>query len=198
MTTSPTSSSIEIRQARADELPVIHELEQDYTDSGETAADIQARYERHPALFLVAVAGDTIVGEASGLVKTDSVRLKAISVLHAYQRRGIGRRLLAEFERRAKEHADVIDLGSGEGGTELFYIACGYEPDCLLVRVRRSELRPDYRSTEYPVTGERDEGEWRLFYVEPIGYGEQIKDAVRATFGAAAVNYIFSKRLMDR
>src|SRR5687768_6013002 len=121
-----------IRQAEPHELTQLHELEVDYCESGESAERIRARYASYPDLFIVSVLGDEVVGEVSGYLRDGEVTIKAISVLHRHQRRGIGRRLVAAFEERAARYAAIVDVASGEDA-EQFYLACGFRPRSLLV-----------------------------------------------------------------
>jgi GNAT superfamily N-acetyltransferase len=183
-----------IRQAESHELEQLHELEVDYCESGESHERLNARYASYPSLFVVAVLDGEVVGEVSGFPRREEVNLKAISVLHRHQRRGIGRRLLAVFEEGAAGYADTVNLASGEEA-EQFYLACGYRPRSLLVGAVTAHLPADYRATEFPITGERVEGERTRFYVDAPTYDPRHKEAVRARFAAAGVNYIFVKRV---
>ena len=185
---------VEIRRAEPNELEPLHELEVDYCESGESAEKLRVRYASYPDLFIVAVLDGEVIGEVSGFPREGEVTLKAISVLHRHQRHGIGRRLLAAFEESAASYAATVNVASGDEA-EPFYLACGYRPQSLLVGVLTDQLQSDYRETEYTIRGERVRDGWTLFYVDAPTYDPAHKEAVRARFGAAGMNYIFVKRV---
>ena len=53
----------------------------------------------------------------------------------------------------------------------------------------------DYRDTEYSITGERVRDGRTFVYVAAPTYDPAHKQAVRARFQAAGINYIFVKRV---
>ena len=185
---------VEIRQPAPHELDALHELEVDYCESGESAERIRERYARYPDLFVVAVLDSEVVGEVSGFPRDGEVTLKAMSVLHRHQRRGIGRQLITAFEQSAARYADTVNLASGEEA-EPFYLACGYRPQSLMVGMHTADLPADYRDTEYPITGERVRDGRTFVYLAAPTYDPALKQAVRARFQAAGINYIFVKRV---
>ena len=185
---------VAIRQPAPHELDALHELELDYCDSGESADRLQARYASYSDLFVVAVLEGTVVGEVSGFPRDGEVTLKAISVLHHQQRRGIGRQLVTAFEQRAARYADTVNLASG-AEAEPFYLACGYRPQSLMVGMHTANLPADYRYTEYPITAERVRDGRTFVYVAAPTYDPAFKQAVRARFQAASLNYIFVRRV---
>jgi GNAT superfamily N-acetyltransferase len=74
---------------------------------------------------LIAVGG--LTREADGDVQCAG-RVRDVYVLPEYRLRGIGKALLAEIERRARTHFNVLVLRTGGIATAQFYERIGYEP----------------------------------------------------------------------
>ncbi|MGN0641581.1 MAG: GNAT family N-acetyltransferase [Huintestinicola sp.] len=96
---------------------------------------MREHYKLYPEAFLICISEGELVGAAFGRDRSvqfpddDSFELCGIAVRCGHRRKGIGRILLAEFERAAKKYgAHAVSLGSAEGYAENFYIACGYTP----------------------------------------------------------------------
>ena len=92
-------------------------------------------YRSYPEAFLLCEIDGELFGAAFGRDRSvqfpddDSFELCGIAVRCDHQRKGYGRKLLAEFERAAKKYgAKAVSLGSAEGYAELFYLSCGYIP----------------------------------------------------------------------
>ena len=66
----------------------------------ETAADLMAR--QRDGIVLVALSGDEFVGSIFCARKDDSLYLTRMAVLPAWRRRGVGRALMAEAEKKAR------------------------------------------------------------------------------------------------
>lgn len=91
--------------------------------------------EHYPDAFLFCETDCELIGVAFGRDRSvqfpddDSFELCGIAVRYDHQRKGYGRKLLAEFENAAVKYgAKAVSLGSAEGYAEQFYISCGYTP----------------------------------------------------------------------
>ena len=94
---------------------------------------------RHPGesdIQVVAVAGGEVVGCALASAEGRSATVGEVVVTPAWRGRGIGRRLLAELERRASVRGiERLVLGSVDGSVG-FYVRAGYET-VLMVQTQR-------------------------------------------------------------
>lgn len=95
---------IDIRSARLEDLEQIYRIE---IESFKIPYPLEYLYlllSLAGDLFIVAVRCDEIVGYAVGLLRIDNIgHIVSIAVANKYRRRGIGKRLLQELERRLKD-----------------------------------------------------------------------------------------------
>jgi ribosomal protein S18 acetylase RimI-like enzyme len=104
-----TLASFQIRRwekfERLDELlAVVHDAFREFQPPSsvlnETLADLTARFGRET--FLVALAGEAIVGSVFCARKDDALYLTRLAVLPAWRRRGVGRALMRGAEDEAR------------------------------------------------------------------------------------------------
>ena len=97
---------------------------------GDDQPSIVRKLDRDPELFLVACDGDEIIGAVIGGYDGRRGYLYHLGVLPRYQRRGIGRRLVAEAANRlAALGCPKLNLSVAEdnAGAIEFYRALGFE-----------------------------------------------------------------------
>lgn len=164
-------------------------------------------YDAHPELFRAAYhdedadvdtgAHEVVVGFALGRERrASSVELAGIGVREPHTRRGIGSRLLTAFEDAAADLGfDRVSLGSAGGYVDDFYLANGYEPESILVRLHPEDVPDDVRDLGFDVLRERTDDSVRKFYVAPNGHDPERVDAVREAFGDPDAIYVMEKDL---
>jgi ribosomal protein S18 acetylase RimI-like enzyme len=179
---------------------------------GRDRASVQSWYDDHPELFHaayddnragggaadVATAGgaaDGVVGFALGRERGDDhVELAGIGVREAYTRLGIGSRLLDAFESAAADAGfERVSLGSAGGYVDEFYLANGYEPESILVRLHPEDVPENVHELGFEILRERREGDTRKFYVAPAGDDPERVEAVRSAFGDPQAIYVMEK-----
>ena len=128
-------SSVAIRTARLEDTPSILELWRlagsfpTRTDNEESVCSLIAH---DPAAVLVAVEGRELIGSLVAAFDGWRGTLFRLAVLPTQRRRGVGRALVAEGERRLREcGATRINLYAIRAETSAigFWNTVGYEPD---------------------------------------------------------------------
>lgn len=96
---------------------------------------MRAMSRQYPEAFLAMLEGDRVIGAAFGWPRRHfapedpSFTLDGIVIRWDHMRQGLGKQLLAAFERAAAAYgAPAVSAGSSGGYVEQFYIACGYRP----------------------------------------------------------------------
>jgi len=121
-----------IRSLKEDELENTRQLcFQTFREDRYTMSVMQEKYQRHPSLFIGCFDEREFLGTIFGWPDypeyPDIIVVKAIIVNETYRRKGIGTRLLKEFEKTAEtEGFQSIVLGA-EWEAAPFYIAYGLE-----------------------------------------------------------------------
>ena len=154
-------------------------------------------YDDHPGLFVGAYDGGGVVGFCAGRARDGpSVELVGIAVDDSHTRRGIGSRLLDAFEDAvASLGHDRVSLGSAGGYVDEFYLANGYEPESILVRLHPDDVPEDHRDLGFEILRERVDDGTQKFYVAPGGHDPERVEAVRGAFGDPDAIYIMEKFL---
>lgn len=161
--------------------------------------DVRAWFRDEPDLFRGAYDDGALVGFAAGRTWTaagrdwrpDSVELVGIAVDDDYTRNGVGSRLLEAFESAAAAAGfDRVTLGSAGGYVDEFYLANGYEPESVLVRLHPEDVPGDVHDLGFEILRERTDDGVRKFYVAPGGYDPERVDAVREAFGDPQAIYV--------
>ncbi|MXR19795.1 GNAT family N-acetyltransferase [Halobacterium bonnevillei] len=142
-------------------------------------------------------AAADVVGIAIGRERGDDhVELAGIGVREADTRRGIGSQLLSAFETAAADAGfGRVSLGSAGGYVDDFYLANGYDPESILVRLHPDDVTENVRDLGFDILRERREDETRKFYVAPGGYDPERVEAVRSAFGDPQAIYVMEKRI---
>jgi len=132
---------VRIREARAEDVNAVLAL---WSASGirpsmtDTPADLRRLAERVPDLFLVAESGGRVVGSVVGGWDNWRGHVYRLAVHPAFRRRGLGRELAAEIERRLRllGARRIYALASSEAGVA-FWASVGYERsgDTAYVRI---------------------------------------------------------------
>jgi ribosomal protein S18 acetylase RimI-like enzyme len=104
--------------------------------------DIQRKLKTQPGLFLIAVAGDQIVGTVMAGYEGHRGWINYLAVAPAFQRRGIGRALMGEAQRLLVEAGcPKINLQIRSANQEVieFYRAIGFSVDDVISMGKRLE-----------------------------------------------------------
>ncbi|MCY0878751.1 MAG: GNAT family N-acetyltransferase [Firmicutes bacterium] len=146
-----------------------------------------ARIARHPDLYLVALAGNRVVGVCYGSLSPERegwATLEGIAVdlgtARGYARKGIGTRLLRTFEKAVlAKGAVALGVGSAEDpGVERFYFKNGFHPVELVAKGQSREELARVAATDY-----RE--------------GCALRAGLKERYHAHEVIWIFEKRLGD-
>lgn len=121
-------------------------------------AEAVVMFADHPDLFLGAFEAGRIAGVCYGWpvvherAGTRMMRLELIAVMPEARGRGLGRALLADWERRvAQGGAWTIDVGSAADG---FFLRCGYTPVEYCLKGRDASSGADQDAHYVPVAGD--------------------------------------------
>lgn len=187
---------VDVRQALSGEFDAVYRMLRERVGERDRGA-VEAWYDEHPELFLGAYADGAMVGFTTGRARSErTVELVGIAVDDEYTRRGIGSRLLDEFEAAAVELGyDRVSLGSAGGYVDDFYLANDYEPESILVRLHPEDVPEHYCDLGFEILRERDDDGTRKFYVAPCGHDPERVEAVREAFGDPQAIYIVEKWL---
>lgn len=116
-----------IRPARREDLPAIAALERDEPKGSQwTLHQLETELDTPRALFLVACAGDTVVGHLLAWQILDELELLTIAVHPNHRKQGHGRALLLEL--LAVENASVVflELRRSNGPARSLYLSQGF------------------------------------------------------------------------
>lgn len=129
---------IKIRQVREDDYEKVHQFQCKYSDK-EPFEDFVERVKANPDLYLIALDNEELVGICYGRPfdgAKDNMELQGIAVDEekGYAGKGIGSRMLREFEKTVKNRGfHKISVGSADDPkVEKFYLKNGFKP-CQLV-----------------------------------------------------------------
>jgi GNAT superfamily N-acetyltransferase len=187
---------VDVRKAPPSDFDAVYRMLCDRTGDRDRDA-VEAWYVEHPELFHGAYVDDALVGFTVGRARReDSVELVGIAVDDEYTRRGIGSRLLDAFETAATDLGyERMSLGSAGGYVDEFYLANGYEPESILVRLHPDDVPENYRELGFEILRERVDDGVQKFYVTPGAHNPERVEAVREAFGDPEAIYIVEKYL---
>ncbi len=153
---------------------------------------IKKHYALHPDLFVGCYDKDKLIGIAFGYLKKNVVLLGEMAVSKAYAGKGIGKKLLSVFEKRAKIFAKKIILGS-RSEAEKFYLKCGYKP-LLFLQIKKDLCPHNYKKLGYIIIKETNYKDAKRLYLN-IKYDQKLKNKAHKEFNAYDSLYIFEKEL---
>ena len=186
---------VKVYQIPKSDVEAVHQMRTDRI--GEISLEtVQEWYDENAELFVAAYDGGDIVGICIGRDGPhEGVELNAIGVAESHMRRGIGSAMLDALEERAASLGyDRIGLGSAGGYVDEFYLANGYEPANVLVRLDSEDVPADYRELGYEILDERIDDGIRKLYVGVDGHDSAFVEGVRETFDDPEAIYIMEKR----
>lgn len=176
---------------RADELEEMLELEKRLTDREIDLEEFRGLFEKHPELYLVFRKDGRIIGEASGELKDGKVLLESIAVREGFRGEGLGKEILEEFLERSRKYSEVVSVASARD-TEGFYRSCGFEPEKVLLQVKKENLPSDWRDDER-VENFRIEDDNFFIYLNPEDYSRENFETLKKEFNAHSVNAILER-----
>ncbi len=139
-----------------------------------------------------------VIGLCFGMarkVDPKEVILQGIAIDRKVVAKGLGSKLLADFERVVKEHGfNKISLGSAPDYVEHFYQKNGYIPTEYLIY-----LKPGQENvlSDFEVLRTREDDGQLLANVRVRGeYSQTIKHELVARLGANSISVIFEKQLV--
>lgn len=172
-------------------------LHNQYTAQDRSLEEFRSRFQETPSLFIGAYDDADLIGICLGW-PTDSgvVQLVGIGVAPDRRGRGIGSRLIEQFEASAGELGmQKITLGSAGGAVDRFYVTHGYSPSKILVRGTTETLPSDYRTLGFDVVEEHSEGDSLKIYLGVDEYDPTELQTVRDRFQDEEAIYIMEKTL---
>ena len=130
-------ADIEIRAARLDEPAVqqliteaLAELSRRYGGSGDDTPVAPTDFEPPAGAFVVAYAGDDLLGCAGWRARGTDAELKRMFTTPAARGRGVARRVLTAIEDSARERGCkrvILETGDKQPEAIALYLKCGYE-----------------------------------------------------------------------
>jgi GNAT superfamily N-acetyltransferase len=184
---------VDLRQAPPEEFDAVNRLLCKRVGDRDAVRDW---YDAHPELFQCAY-DDAFVGFTAGRARPGaSVELAAIGVVEEYTRRGVGPELLDAVESVAADlGCKRVSLGSAGGYVDEFYLANGYDPESILVRLHPDDVPENHRELGFEILRERVDDGTQKFYVAPGGHDPERVEAVREAFGDPDAIYIMETYL---
>ncbi|PSP79502.1 hypothetical protein BRC81_04620 [Halobacteriales archaeon QS_1_68_20] len=187
---------VEIRPVDKSELLAIRRLHEESVGDLSSAVALEW-YRENPDLFVGAFDGPELVGYCLGRGRSeDLAELHGIGVQDPYTRQGIGTDLLARFEEAAAAGFDGVTIRSVGGYVDEFYLANGYEPASVLVRLPAEEVPEEY-PREFDVVEEQVVDGTAKLYVDADGHDPAFLESVREAFGDPDAVYVMEKRNLD-
>lgn len=188
---------VTIRSVSEADLDVAHHLHNRFTGREKPLETIRSWYEDTPELFGIAYEDENPVGSCTGKKRTATdAELAGLGVEPDFRRRGIGSRLVEQFEDNAAAIGiERIDVAAAGGCVDQFYAENGYVATSILVRSSPDELPEDYRERGYDILEERTDGETRKLYIDVDARDQSYLEAVRETFADDEAIYIMEKTL---
>lgn len=185
--------NLELRAISDEDFDRLVELDEEYLSSGREKLT-QWRAE-HPRLFRGAFLDGKLVGICYPKpTEGAEIVLEGIAVSFDLWRKGIGSRLLADFENEAFSGGFTgISLGSTpDAPTEGFYIKNGYR---AIQIVLHRKVGGDPPLAEAPMRPDsiRVEGNMTVLRFDVDGYVPELRDALKAHYGADHAIFIFWK-----
>jgi ribosomal protein S18 acetylase RimI-like enzyme len=187
---------VDVRQVPDGDVGAVHRKLCERVGHREEAT-VREWYAEHPELFVGAYDDGSLVGFTAGRARSDSsVELAGIAVDDAYTRRGIGSRLLDAFEDAvAGLGYDRVSLGSAGGNFDEIYLANGYDPESIHVRLHPDDVPENHHKLGFEILRERVDDGTQKFYVAPGGHDPERVGAVREAFGDPDAIYIMETYL---
>lgn len=188
---------VEIRTVEESDLDAFCRVYNSTIGRDESLATIEADYSDHPEFLVGAYEGETLVGFAYGVDGDHSgVELKGIGVVEGRRREGIGASLLAALESAVVASGfERLGLGSAGGYVDEFYLACGYEPESILLRFDSEADAESYRDCGYDICRERVDDGVVKWYIDVEEHDPPFLDEVREAFDDPEAIYIMEKYL---
>jgi len=194
----PTPDVLSFRPISESDFERAVELDAQYLGSGrEKLGEWRAA---RPEWLRGAYLADELVGICYGTERASGLLiLQGIAVMAEHWRKGIGSRLIQDFEDTVfSDGISRISLASaGDLPTESFYLKNGYTANQIMLRVRR----------DVPVTGDGesmltpdktvDDEEGRRMYFRTDEYARGVRDKLKEVYDAEEALFIFGKEAQD-
>lgn len=191
---------VSIRSIPEADLREALELHNQFTAQNRSVDEFRRESQATPSLFIGAYDTESLVGICLGWPTEPAVvHLVGIGVAPDRRGKGIGSRLLEQFERNAKAlDMERITVGSAGGYVDRFYVNHGYSPSKILVRGAPESLPPQYRDLGYEVAEERTEDGILKLYLSVEQFDSEELQTVRETFRDEEAIYIMEKTLTGK
>lgn len=148
-----------------------------------------------PELLLYAKDGDTVCGSVFAWNDNGGITVAHCGIDNAYQKRGLGRKLMLEIEKRVKAFRfNGIALGSVEDA-EAFYEKLGYT-GTLLVQSEKDSIE-ELRSlnTKYEITGTHIyDGTINQVYINLPVSDRELQNKYKEIFPESWTQMVYCKR----
>lgn len=171
------------------------EFQDDYV-GGLDKEEFNQLYKKHPKLFVACYDNDKLIGIVFGekIRGKDFVILKAIAVKDKYWGKGIGSKLMKNFENQVKKaNFNKISVGSAEDEkTENFYLKNGYKPSSIFLKAKNN-YKQIAKEKNYKIKTKTIKGKTNL-YIKMLKYSPKIREKIKKDFKVEETNYIFEKK----
>ena len=159
-----------------------------------TFAYVKKQYAREPSLFIGAYDGEKLIGITFGYIKKNTVLLGEMAIDKNHRGKGIGSKLLQQFEERVHSLGKtVIELGAQERAEE-FYMKNNYEP-ILFVQIKHAEVPKNYQNLPFEIIKETNFPDAKRLFIKATRPTNELKSAAEKAFHAYNVIYLFRKIL---
>ncbi|MBS4200975.1 GNAT family N-acetyltransferase [Bacillus sp. FJAT-49732] len=176
--------NIEIQTIKKENYEIAHDFQCEYLDD-ESFQDFSFRVECNPDLYLIAMNEQELAGVCYGHPSNrdeQAIQLQGIAVNleeeKGYARKGIGSKLIADFEKTAKRLGyKKLDLGSADDvKVEKFYLKNGFQPSELVAKNSNHE-------------------EYERVKIDDYETGKKVQEQLRMKYNPDEVIFIFQKQM---
>ena len=188
---------MELKLIPKKDLSKVWKLQGEYVDEKIKLKDIKEIYSKYPVLFVGCYNKNELIGICiPGIFKRD-IYIKGIAIKYKYWRKGIGSKLLKFFEQRLKnlDKKKITAPSADIDWVEKFYLKNRYKPICFLLKIKKEKLPKDYKKKRYKILNERDEDDYKVFYIKTRRYDPKQRERIKTLFNADEVIYIMEKKL---
>lgn len=166
------------------------------SEHGRSAAFYAEVFTTTPELLLLALDGDTIIGALFASLEGDHVLAGELAVAPAYQRQGLGARLMTTLEAQCRSIGQTRILLGAVGTAECFYLTQGYRP-LLFIQSAMAELRHSMAPliAAYDHIWEDSQAARYAVIIDPGGLDKDLQQRIEALDPHIQTQYLFVKEL---
>lgn len=150
------------------------------------------KFERFSKFFIGAFLNKKIVGFICGYPRKDYLQISMLAIDSKFRGKGLGKKLVKEFEKTAKDKYKKINVGA-EDKVLGFYSALGYKPFLLIQFKPKDNFSRDF--SQFKIIKKYNFNGYLTIEAKIIRYDLKGLDKLRKKYPKAYFQYIFTKEL---